>query len=594
MGSRNPYATVFLAVLVAARYLGAGPALMVAAGGVAGCNWLLKVSNQPLTILPDSIGLGLFSLSCLFAITLIELLRRARDRASESARLADERLAELRERTAERERQQRISALLTAIVESSADAILSKDLDGVVQSWNLGAQQVFGYTPEETIGKSNLLVPPDRLTEEADIIQRIRHGGRITQLETVRVRKDSKQIPVSLSVSPVCDESGKVFGVSYIARDIAEQKELEQQLLQAQKLESLGVLAGGLAHDFNNLLTGIMGNASLAVSELENAAAVQERIHEVLAASERAALLVRQMLAYAGKGQFVLEQLDLSAQIGEIVALLRTSMSRSTELDLLLDPELPPIAADRSQIQQVIMNLAINGAEAIGERPGVVTITTISREVNGERQVVLEVADTGCGMDERIKARIFDPFFTTKFTGRGLGLAAVMGIIRTHGASISVETEPGKGSRFTVIFPASTAADGPAAQADTRVDLRGYGNILVADDEDLVRSMARFTLERCGYTVEVATDGKTAVDIFTARPNDFAAVLLDLTMPVMNGEEALQKIRGIRPDVPVVLSSGFSESEALQRFRQNDLSGFLQKPYTGTALARRIKQAVRR
>jgi len=206
---------------------------------------------------------------------------------------------------------------------------------------------------------------------------------------------------------------------------------------------------------------------------------------------------------------------------------------------------------------------------------------------------VLEVTDTGCGMDQHTKTRIFDPFFTTKFTGRGLGLAAVTGIIRTHRASISVESAPGRGSTFTVVFPGSVPGGG-AAPTDQQVELRGYGNILVVDDEDLVRSMARFTLERCGYSVELAYDGRTAVETFSARPHDFAAVLLDLTMPVMSGEEALRHIKKIRPDVPVVLSSGYSETEALQRFRQAGLAGFLQKPFTATALARRIKQAVKR
>ncbi len=594
IGSRNPYFTAVLAVLIVARFYGFGPSVLTAIGGAFGTLWLLKPPAQPLLASPDSIGLGVYFLFCSFVIWIIALLRRAYRAAAESARLVDQRLSELRQRNAEREGQQKVSALLTSIVESSADAIISRTSDGNIQSWNLGAQQVFGYTPEEAIGQSiTLIVPPDRLHEESDLLERIRHGGRIKHFETVRAGKDARQIPVSLTMSPLPDESGAIVGASQIIRDITEQKELEQQLRQSQKLESLGVLAGGLAHDFNNLLTGIMGNASLAVTDLSHPELVRERMQEVLSASDRAALLVRQMLAYAGKGQFVVEPLDLSLQVNEIVTLLRTSISRFVELDLRFDADLPRIDADRAQIQQVIMNLAMNGAEAIGDRPGKLTITTSSREVNAEQQVVLEVTDTGCGMDEHTKARIFDPFFTTKFTGRGLGLAAVMGIIRAHRASISVRTAPGSGSTFAVVFPASTtvAAGAPAEQ---RVELRGYGNILVVDDEELVRSMAKFTLERCGYSVELATDGRCAVDTFAIRPKEFAAILLDLTMPVMNGEEALRHIRQIRPDVPVVLSSGFSEAEALERFQKAGLAGFLQKPYTATALARRIKQAVKR
>lgn len=594
LGTRSPYATSLIAVLIVARFCGVGPSVFTAIGGAFGAVWILKPPVLTFLGALDPISLVVYGMACFFAIWLIALMRGALEHAAESARLADQRLAELRQRAAERDSQQKVSSQLTAIVESSADAIISKNLEGIIQSWNLGAQQIFGYTPEEAIGRSiSLLVPPGRVHEESDIAERIRHGGRVKNFETVRARKDGKLIPVSLTVSPLRDESGAIVGASQIIRDITEQKELEQQLRQSQKLESLGVLAGGLAHDFNNLLTGIMGNASLAVQDVENPELIRERMQEVLSASERAALLVRQMLAYAGKGHFIVEAVDLSQQVNEIVTLLRTSIPRLVELDLRLAADLPRIEADRSQVQQVIMNLAINGAEAIGERPGKVSITTASREGNAEPQVVLEVVDNGCGMDEHTKARIFDPFFTTKFTGRGLGLAAVTGIIRTHRASISVESAPGRGSTFTIVFPAA-GVDGAAAPAEYQVELRGYGNILVVDDEELVRSMAKFTLERCGYSVELANDGRSAVALVTARPHDFAAILLDLTMPVMSGDEALRHIRQIRPDVPVVLSSGFSEDEALHRFRQAGLAGFLQKPYTATALAKRIKQAVKR
>jgi PAS domain S-box-containing protein len=581
----TPFVTFYVAILAAARYFGTGPAILVLlAGGLAGAsaaapgNW---------------VRLTLFLVVNSLVIAVVHALRKSRGEAERNARLAEDRLTELQAALAHRTEEERHSAQLRAIVETSEDAIISKGLDGIIQSWNIGAEHLFGFTAAEAIGEPMaMLLPPDRLHEESDIIERIRHGGRVKNLETVRLRKDGKAIHVSITVSPVRDASGELIGASHIARDITERKEFEEQLRQTQKLESLGVLAGGLAHDFNNLLTGIMGNASLAMEEAGDRDRTQSRLGEILHASERAALLIRQMLAYAGKGRFVVERLDLSTQVREIVPLLRTSIPKLVQLDLQLADNLPLVEADRSQLQQLIMNLALNGAEAIEGRPGNVTVTTRARSTDAELQVLLEVQDDGSGMTDEVKARIFDPFFTTKFTGRGLGLSAVMGIIRSHRGTISVTTAPGRGTTFTVVLPATEGARADAG-APAETELRGYGNILVVDDEELVRNMARFTLERYGYNVELAMDGSEAVAIFASRPDDFAAVLLDLTMPVMRGEDALRAIRQVRPNVPVVLSSGYTEADAMARFADSAPAGFLQKPYTATALARRIKQAVR-
>jgi len=300
---------------------------------------------------------------------------------------------------------------------------------------------------------------------------------------------------------------------------------------------------------------------------------------------------VKQMLAYAGKGRFLVQRLDLSRQISEIVPLIRASIPPAVQLDLHLGSGLPHVEADPAQMQQLVMNLAINAAEAVGNAPGNVTISTAAREHDAELQVVMIVSDTGCGMDEGTKVRIFDPFFTTKFTCRGLGVAAVLGIIRGHHGSIYVESRPGEGSTFTVVLPA--AAPPGLEVRELQAELRGQGAILVVDDEELVRNMARFSLQRYGYTVETAPDSKSALEIFAARPQHFDAVLLDLTMPVMNGEAAMREVRRIRANVPIILSTGFSEMEATKRFANDGIAGFLQKPYTATALARKLKQALR-
>ncbi|MDR3700789.1 MAG: PAS domain S-box protein [Candidatus Sulfopaludibacter sp.] len=583
---RIPYAFTVVAVLLCTRYLGIGPGILTAVGGGAVAGHFFAGASEPFPGSLGSVSAGGYVLICAAVIWVVELQRRQHGRTEAAARLASQRLEELRRETA-------VSTRLRAIVESSEDAIVSTDLEGVIRSWNDAAGRIFGYTRAEMVGTGMArLLPPDRIREEAGIEGRIRDGSGVKHFETVRLRKGGQPIPVSLTISPVYDEAGRVVGASQIGRDIREQKQMEEQLRQTQKLESLGVLAGGLAHDFNNLLTGIMGNASLALHDPMDPGTVRAHIDEVIAASERAAMLVRQMLAYAGKGRIVVEPVDLSQQISEIVTLIRTSIPRSVDLHLELDAEGPHVVADRSQVQQLIMNLSINAAEAIGEQPGTVTIQTSRRETNQETQAVLTIKDTGCGMDEATKAQMFDPFFTTKFTGRGLGLAAVLGIIRTHRGSISVESAPGTGTVVTVVLPASMALV-PGTVPEDLFDVRGFGNILVVDDEAMVRNLAKFALERCGYTIELAQNGKEALDVFAARPDAFAAVILDLTMPVMAGEEALDRLRQLRVDIPVLLSSGFSEEDALQRFHGKGLSGFLQKPYTATALARKIKQALR-
>jgi PAS domain S-box-containing protein len=594
VGTRGQYLLQFIAILVAARWFGFGPALAGLALASSQLFYAAALHTGRYSLDEPRFWVS-YAASSLFTLCLMWLLDRQRQMRSEvesTSRLADERLEQLGIEVAQREHEQRVSAQLRAVVESSEDAIISKGLDSHIQSWNHGAEQIYGYTAEEAIGKSiSILVPPDRTHEESDMIERIRHGGRVKHFETVRVRKDGRPIQVSLTISPVRDGTGEIVGASHISRDITERREMEEQYRQTQKLESLGVLAGGLAHDFNNLLTGIMGNASLAMDELPHNSPTHSRIAEVLSASERAALLVRQMLAYAGKGQFVVEQINLSELTAEIVPLVRTSVPRNVELVLRLSKDVPVIEGDPSQMHQLIMNLAINAAEAIGEAAGTVTIATYAQDTEAERQVVLQVRDTGCGMDEGTKSRIFDPFFTTKFTGRGLGLAAVLGIIRGHRGFISVETAPGQGSTFTIALPAATRLDRTEA-GEPQDDVRGYGHVLVVDDEDVVRNMARFTLERCGYTVDAAADGRAGLELFAARPKEFDAVLLDLTMPVLSGEETLKQIQSLRPEARVVLSSGFSEVEALRRFGDRGVTGFLQKPYTASVLARKIKQAL--
>jgi two-component system, cell cycle sensor histidine kinase and response regulator CckA len=437
------------------------------------------------------------------------------------------------------------------------------------------------------------------------------HSGHETPVRLTGPDGAERESYFDFVYKPWHDADGHIAGVMTFAVDVTNQvrtrKQLElaeEQLRQAAKMESLGVLAGGVAHDFNNLLTGVMGNASLALDLLPGQHPARSSIEDVLAASERAADLTRQMLAYSGKGGFVMQPVDLSKEVREIVVLLASSIPRTVHLDLSLSAGLPPVQGDLSQVQQIVMNLVINGAEACADRPGTVTVSTrLQRFEEGGipeiavgalkpvDYVCLEVRDTGSGMDEETKAKIFDPFFTTKFTGRGLGLSAVSGIVRGHKGALTIESAPGCGSTFRVYFPASvTQRLTQSAEQERARD--GAGTILVIDDEAIVRQVARSALERYGYTVLLAENGQQGVEIYRLQADEINAVLLDLTMPVMTGEETLKVLQQMRPDVAVVLSSGFNEADALRRFGEHHLAGFIQKPYTAAKLVAKMRAAL--
>jgi PAS domain S-box-containing protein len=520
-----------------------------------------------------------------------------------------ERTAELRVSNEELARAYEASRQLASIVESSEDAIVGTSLEGTVQTWNAGAARLYGYQSHEILGHNiSELIPPDRLHEESRTLESLRKGERVEHFESIRLRKDGGSVDVSLTISPICANNGQISGVSDVARDITDKKRSADLMRQTQKLESLGVLAGGIAHDFNNLLVGILGNASVALEELPGDSVARMSIQDLVSAGERAAALTRQMLAYSGRGHFVLERIDLSTYVRETIPLIRAAISRTVEVRMDLAEGLPPIEADTAQVQQLVMNLVINGAEAMSDgKPGTVFITTRQQNVDEQHvraqagtgagdikpglYVMLEVRDTGSGMDSATQARIFEPFFTTKFTGRGLGLAAVLGIVRGHAGFIQVISNAGQGSVFRVLFPAvavSLERTVRPARKEAQ-DLSGVGVILIIDDEETVRIVAKRSLEHYGYEVLVAENGERGVEVFRRNVDRVQCVVLDMAMPVMGGEETLPRLKSVRADIPVILSSGFSESEAVPRFQGKGLTGFIQKPYKAATLSAKIK-----
>ena len=387
---------------------------------------------------------------------------------------------------------------------------------------------------------------------------------------------------------------------------------LERQVQHAQKLESLGVLAGGIAHDFNNLLMVILGNADLAMDELSPHAPARENIREVEKAAKRAAELSKQMLAYSGKGRFVVEPINLNEFVEEMGHLLEVSISKKAVLKYNFADNLPTVDGDATQIRQIIMNLITNASEAIGDTSGVIALSTSAMDcdrayLDNVHEILragldeplsegiytcLEVADTGCGMDSKTIEKIFDPFFTTKFTGRGLGMAAVLGIVRGHGGAIKIYSEPGKGTTFKVLFPAGESLENGAViqRRDNSASeaWQGRGTVLIADDEETVRAVGKQMLDRMGFEVLMAADGREAVEIFGDHADEIDCVLLDLTMPHMDGEQAFRQLRRLRPDVVVILCSGYNEQDATQRFAGKGLAGFVQKPYNMAELREKL------
>jgi signal transduction histidine kinase/CheY-like chemotaxis protein len=386
-----------------------------------------------------------------------------------------------------------------------------------------------------------------------------------------------------------------------------ERQQLERKVQETQKLESLGVLAGGIAHDFNNILTIILGNASLARLQLPDDSPAQESLNAIAHGSRRAADLCKQMLAYSGKGRFELQNLSLNRLVEETTHLLQISISKKAGLRFNLFLDLPMIKADATQIRQVIMNLVINASEAIGERSGVISLSTglaavgrapfggiiLTPELPEGTYVYLEVVDSGCGMTAETQSKIFDPFFTTKFTGRGLGLAAVLGIVRGHGGALKLQSEPGRGTKFRLLFPVSDAAEEEAAtSAGAKTAWRGEGCVLVADDEESVRHTVGAMLRALGLEVVLAADGREAVDRFRQEPDRFTLVLLDLTMPHLDGKQAFVEMRRIRSEQRVVLMSGFDEQEAAAQFGWKALACFLHKPFANDDLVNVVQRVL--
>ncbi len=494
------------------------------------------------------------------------------------------------ERARTKESLQRSEALYRGIARSLPDGLVCA-VDPELRCIAVGGELAvkWGLEPAKIEGRPVLEAVDEGMRSAVESHFRLALAGVTASYET-----EMRGGIVWSQYTPLREENGSLVGAMLLAVDVSERKRAEERLRHAQKLESVGLLAGGIAHDFNNLLTGVMGNASLLLDGAQPEQA--EMIKGIISSTERAAHLTRQLLAYSGKGQFVTRELDVSEAVNETADLVQFSIPKSARLKLDLERRLPLVRMDPGQLQQILMNLVINAGEAIGEgHPGAITVTTsmadlrapfvdaIGEEIAAGRYACIDVSDTGSGIAPDKRAKIFDPFFTTKFIGRGLGLAAVAGIVRSQKGGIVLESEPGKGTTFRVYLPASGAG---AEQAVEAAAADGRATVMVVDDESAVRSFIGAVLRRKGYNVLTASDGQEALALCPPGGGRLDAAIVDIVMPNMSANELLPALRSRRPGVKILLTSGYSEMEARRLCAAYPSATFIQKPYTAQQIAK--------
>jgi len=547
-----------------------------------GSEFSVEISLSPVS-LPE----GTFVLSAIRDIS-------DRKRIEEELRRAHEELG--RRTTQEIGQYQR---RLAAIIDSSADAIIGKELDGTITSWNRGAEAMYGYTADEIVGKNiSLLTSKDRPDEIPQILARIRSGERIEHYESVRVTKDGRHLNVSISISPIKDPNGKIVGASAIARDITAQRRAEDHLRQAQKMEAVGRLAGGVAHDFNNILGIVTACTELLRDRIDADSDQALYVGNIRKAVERGISLTRQLLAFTRKSSVQPQLIDLNIHLKDVVKLLRPLMG--DDVEIVVAPRSPSaiIEIDPGQFDQIVLNLAVNSRDAM-PRGGKFILETASvelddvftsqhRPMQAGRYILIAVSDTGVGMDAATVTRIFEPFFTTKEVGKGtgLGLATVYGIVQHGGGHIWVYSEPGSGTTFKIYLPSAEDKLGetPQPQAEKTVRRREGTTVLLVEDDEIMLSMTRKLLEQNGYRVLAAKDGTSALALVQSHVGPIDLVLTDVVMRGMSGPDLVAKLTAVRPTTKVVFMSGYTGELIARHEDVNQGIPLLEKPFTRTAL----------
>ncbi|MGA8540486.1 MAG: PAS domain S-box protein [Terriglobales bacterium] len=546
-----------------------------------------------ISLSPVSTDKGMFVLSAIRDIS-------DRKRIAEELRRANE---ELQRRTTEQLGEYR--ARLALIIDSSEDAIYGKDLNGIITSWNKGAEHIYGYAPNEVIGKHiSMLAPSDRKDEIPEILAKIAKGESVDHFESMRQTKDGQVLNVSISVSPLRDPQGEIVGASAIARDITAQKKAESQLHQSQKMEAIGRLAGGVAHDFNNIL-GIIGACAEFLRDRIPTDSSQY-VENIRKSIERGSSLTRQLLTFSRSSVIQPRVLDLNERLKDVSKLLRPLMGDDVEILIVSKSPAAVVEADPSQLDQIVVNLAVNARDAM-PRGGKFILETRSEKFDESfaeqhqnmapgKYVLLAVSDTGTGMDEATVARIFEPFFTTKELGKGtgLGLATVYGIVKQSAGHIMVYSEPGHGTTFKIYLPSADHKIGLESkpEVETVSPKRQGATVLLVEDDEIMRGLTRQLLQEHGYTVVEADDGKSALEWVESHPEPIDLLLTDVVMRRISGPELVERLSARLPNLKVVYMSGYTGELIAEREVLKRGVTLLEKPFTRTALLNTIHETL--
>lgn len=536
-------------------------------------------------------------------------LNELQNHAIELSRTNNRLQSEIAERKRIEESLKETNEFLTNILDSSqAISIISTDLEKNITFWNKGAEMIFGYKAEEVVGrhKMDILYPDEETKKRADMMRSmILKKQHVINAEMKEINKRGDIIWLDLNLTPTLDEKGNVIGILGLGIDITKRKTLEQQLLQAQKMEAIGTLAGGIAHDFNNILTAIIGYTELANLRVHDKDNLKQYISEVLAASGRAKSLVEHILSFSRQTKFEQKLIQVQPIVKEALKLLRASLPSTIEIQENLALESGVIMADPTQIHQVLLNLCANAKHAMEKEGGTLTICLLQEEISEESIFIeqgiepgpylkLTISDTGCGIPPEIIKRVFEPYFTTKEHGEGtgLGLAVVHGIVKSHNGVITVESEIGRGTTFHIYLPLVENPEEYEDEAHVESISLGNERILFVDDERTLAELGKDMLEFLGYNVVAKTSSIEAFQLFKKEKENFHLVITDMTMPKMTGEMLAKEVLKIRPDIPIILCTGFSEKMTEKRAKEIGIKAFLMKPLVMRDLSNTIRSVL--